>query len=253
MSDQIQLRFDDDVATLTLSAPERRNAIDLPFCEAWAEAASACAARDDLSLILIRAEGDLFSVGGDLAAFVSHGEAMDDYVAQCVRSFHAGIRTLREARPPSLLALNGTAAGGAFSLVCGADFVIAKRSAKLVSGYTKTGLTPDGGLSWLLAERVGTARAFEIMATNRPIGADEAERLGLIARVVDDAEFDAAVAQMVKTLAAMPPGVLADIKRLVLDAGRRSFDEQLDAEMAAMTRRGGMPDTLARMRAFLKR
>ena len=251
MDERIRLAVSDGIARLTLAAPERRNAIDLAFCEQWAALTDTCAKRADVRLILIAAEGGLFSVGGDIGAFAAQGEALGPYIEACVAAFHAGIRALVDAPAPVLLALNGTAAGGAFSLVCMADMAIAKRSAKLVSGYTQSGLTPDGGLSWLLPLRVGPSRAFEIMATNRPIAAEEAERLGLVARVIDDDAFEQAVEDSAARLAAMPPEVLADLKRLVRDGHRRSLAEQIDAEMAAMIRRGGMADTQQRLRAFL--
>lgn len=252
MTDRIRFTIDDGVARLTLAAPERRNAIDLAFCEEWERAAEACAGDDTIKLIVIAAEGAMFSVGGDLAAFVSNADALPDYVGRCVTAFHAGIRALSRAPAPTLLVLGGTAAGGAFSLVCGADMVVARRSAKLVSGYTKSGLSPDGALTWLLPRMIGTARTFDIIATNRPISADEALHLGIVAKVWDD-DFESEVDRLVATLSDAPPGVLSAVKRLLREPDRQAFEAHLDAEQAAMVGRAALPDTVARLRAFLAR
>lgn len=253
MSDRVRLTMTAGVARLTLVAAHRRNAIDLAFCEEWQRAAAACAGDESLALIVIAAEGAMFSVGGDLAAFVEHADTLADYVGRCIAGFHAGTRALLRADAPTLLLLGGTAAGGAFSLVCGADMVVAARSAKLVSGYTKSGLTPDGGLTWLLPRRVGAARAFDIIATNRAIGADEALDLGLVARVCEDDGFAAEAERLIASLSAAPPGVLGAVKRLLGEADAHAFEAHLDRERAAMIRRAMLPDTVARLRAFLDR
>ena len=252
MSDRVRLSIEGSLARLTLCAPERRNAIDAEFARQWSRACADCAARPDLALIVLAAEGDMFSVGGDIAAFVDHAETLGEYIGACVDGFHAGVRALRDAAAPTLLLLGGTAAGGAFSIVCGADMVIARGSAKLVSGYTRSGLTPDGGLSWLLPRLIGARRAFEVMATNRPVAMDEARALGLVARVAGET-FEAEAEQLVGDLAAMPSGALASVKRLLGRGDRAAYDAHLDAERDAMIARAAMPDTVARLRAFICR
>jgi len=253
MSNRIDFSIKDGIAKIVFNAPERRNAIDLTFLQEWLEAAKACAAEPTLQLIQIEARGDMFSVGGDIAAFVTNADDPDPYIPRCIKLFHDGIEILQQLNTPILLALQGAAGGGAFSLVCGADIVIASRNAKLASGYTKIGLTPDGGLTYFLMNLVGQRRTFEIIALNRPISADEAKTLGLITEVVDPSELDQAVAAAAKELAGAPPGVLGDVKRLLVNAQHATLREQLDMEGEIMGRRATYDDSRARQRAFLEK
>lgn len=253
MSKRIDFSIKDGIAKIVFNAPERRNAIDLEFLQAWLECAQACAAEPSLQLIQIESRGDIFSVGGDIAAFVSNADDPDPYIPRCIKLFHDGIEILQKVGAPILLALQGAAGGGAFSLVCGADIVIASRTAKLASGYTKIGLTPDGGLTYFLTKLVGQRRTFEIIALNRPISADEAKTLGLVTEVVDPSELDQAVAAAAKELASAPAGVLGDVKRLLMNAHEASLREQLDLEGEIMGRRATYEDSRARQRAFFEK
>jgi 2-(1,2-epoxy-1,2-dihydrophenyl)acetyl-CoA isomerase len=251
MNNRITLDKTDQVARLIFDNPANRNAVDLPFCEQFAAAAMSCAADSSLRVIVIEARGAYFSVGGDLADFLLHESDIEHYVLQCTSQFHAGIRHLAQARAPVVVALNGMAAGGGFSIVCGADLVVAKRSARLNSGYTRSGLTPDGGGTFLLPRLVGWQRAFTIMALNETITADQACDLGLVTRVVDDERFEEEIAALITALKGSE--ALGDLKALMRAGANRSFSEQLDAEAFAIARRAGSAETLARLRAFLKR
>ena len=125
--------------------------------------------------------------------------------------------------------------------------------AKLASGYTRIGLTPDGGLTYFLTKLVGQRRAFEIIALNRPISADEAKALGLVTQVVEPSELDEAVAKAAKELANAPTGVLGDVKRLLINAQDASLREQLDLEGEIMGARAALDDSRARQRAFFEK
>jgi 2-(1,2-epoxy-1,2-dihydrophenyl)acetyl-CoA isomerase len=253
MSTRIDFSVKDRIAKIVLNAPERRNAIDLEFLQAWLDCTEACAAAQDLQLIQIEARGDIFSVGGDIAAFVANADDPDPYIPRCIKLFHDGIDILQKVDAPILLALQGAAGGGAFSLVCGADIVIASSKAKLASGYTKIGLTPDGGLTFFLTKLVGQRRAFEIIALNRPISADEAKTLGLVTQVVEPAELDEAVAIAAQELASAPDRVLGEVKRLLVNAHHASLREQLDLEGEIMGGRAALEDSRARQRAFFEK
>ena len=253
MSNRIEFSIANNIAKIIFTAPERRNAIDLEFLQAWLAAAKACAAESALQLIQIEARGDIFSVGGDIAAFVSNADDPDPYIPRCIKLFHDGIDILQKVNAPILLALQGAAGGGAFSLVCGADIVIASSKAKLASGYTKIGLTPDGGLTYFLTKLVGQRRAFEIIALNRPISANQAKALGLVTEVVEPSELEQAVAAAAQELASAPAGVLGDIKRLLINAQDATLREQLDLEGEIMGGRAALEDSRARQRAFFEK
>src|SRR5690606_10504128 len=104
---------------------------------------------------------------------------------------------LNRLAAPVVAAVNGMAAGGGFSLVCMSDLAIATRSARFNFAYTRSALTTDGGATWFLPRLVGLQRAFDILATNPTLDAEEAARLGIIARVVDDDRFETEVEALV--------------------------------------------------------
>ncbi|MBL6751235.1 MAG: enoyl-CoA hydratase/isomerase family protein [Nevskia sp.] len=247
---RISLKIENQVAWLTLDNPAGRNAVDDLFVEAFANAADACAADPAVKVIVLGARGELFSVGGDLAGFLANEHRIRAHVHRMATIFHLGIQRLHEAPAPVVAALNGTAAGGGFSIVCGADLVVARRSAKLVSAYTKSGLTPDGGLSWLLERAVGYRKAFEIMALNPVLSAEAAQQLGLVTEVVDDDKLDEAVQALVARLLQTPADALRNLKRLMRGAGAVPLSEQLRREADGIAAQAANPETMEALRRF---
>ena len=252
MSDpRLELSIADGVARITFANARRRNAIDLAFVEAFAEATQTCAVDPSVRVVVIAAQGEMFSVGGDLADFLAHEDHVEAHIRRIATLFHVAISCLHRAPSPVVLALNGTAAGGGFSIVLGADLVVAKRSARLVSAYTKSGLTPDGGATYFLERVVGYRKAFEIMALNPVIDAQTALSLGLVSEVVDDDRFDEAVEAIVKRLLAIPSDALVRLKQQMRLGASSSLVEQLDRELDDISAQAAKPSTLDALRGFL--
>ena len=118
---------------------------------------------------------------------------------------------------------------------------------------SRSGLTPDGGGTWFLTRIVGWRRAFEIFATNPTLSADEACALGIVSRVVDDAEFDAEVARMARQIQDAPAGALCALKRLVRESLTASLDEHLEAEAVSIASQADLPETQDLLAAFLRK
>ena len=253
MTARVSLDVSNGIATLSFTAADRRNAIDLRFTREFADAALDCASHSDIRAILMRADGPVFSVGGDLADMLANRERAERHVLEMASYFHLGIERLRAAPAPVVVALRGTAAGGAFSLVLGGDIVIAGRSAKLVAAYTRSGLTPDGGATWLLPRLVGRQRAFAILATNPVLDATEAERLGLVTRVVEDDMVDAEALATAQRLAQLPGDAIAVLKRELEVSPDNSLRDQLALEAEWIARSAANPETQAALDAFFKR
>lgn len=250
---RVRVTVDGAVARLTLVNADRRNVVDQRFTEEFLAAARLCAADRRVAVILIAAEGEAFSVGGDVDEFVAQGPQIGVYVADLAGRFHSGIVALRQSPAAIVLALQGTAAGGGFSLVCGADLVVAARGARLCSAYTRSGLTPDGGGTWFLPRIVGARRAFELLAMNPTLTAEQGRELGLVSEVVDDAELTATVETRVRELARLAPGVLAGLTRLLRGSATAGLEEQLAAEAAQIAALAATPATRALLAAFLRR
>lgn len=251
--EKIRFGLTDGVARIVLADSANRNAVDLRFTQEFADAARRCEAAPGLRAVLLAAEGEVFSVGGDLRDFLAHRADIRAHVREMTVNFHAGILTLNRLDAPVVCAVNGTAAGGGFSLVCMADLAIAKRSAKFNFAYTRSGLTPDGGATWFLPRMIGLQRAFDLLATNPTLSAGEALELGILARVVDDGQFDAEVEALVARLAAAPAGALGRLKRQLRASAANSLEQQFELEGAGIAEQAAQPATLAMLEAFLNR
>jgi 2-(1,2-epoxy-1,2-dihydrophenyl)acetyl-CoA isomerase len=167
--------------------------------------------------------------------------------------FHAGLMRLAQGRAPVVSVVQGMAAGGGFSLAVSGDLVIASRQARFVTAYSRSGLTPDGGLTWLLPRVVGVRRAFELLALNETLDADQALAIGLVSRVCEHDQIENTVAQVVDRLLAMSPPALAGLKRLMALSAASSLAEQFEHESAMMADNLTRPETSAMLDAFLAR
>lgn len=250
MTDRVTLETADGIARLTLANAGRRNAIDLEFLRDFAAAALDIQSDASVRVVVMRAEGPIFSVGGDLAEMVENRHRAERHVLEMASTFHLGIERLQLSPAPLVAALGGTAAGGGFSLILGADLVIASKSAKLVAAYTKSGLTPDGGATWFLPRIVGRQKAFEIMALNPTLSADEAASLGLVTRVVEDEALDAEVMKVAGQLAALPSDALGVLKRQLHLSPGNGLADQLAIEASGIARATAQPDVQAALDAF---
>jgi 2-(1,2-epoxy-1,2-dihydrophenyl)acetyl-CoA isomerase len=243
----------DGVARLTMAAPEARNAVDLGWCRSFAELTRECTADSSVRVIVLAAQGEVFSVGGDLDHFLSARDRIRAEAYEMTQLFHAGLQRLVQCAAPVVTALRGVAAGGGMSLALAGDIVIASRKARLVTAYTRSGLTPDGGLSWRLPRMVGVRRAFELLALNETLDADRACELGLVTRVVEDDELNSCVDSVVATLCAMSPAALGGLKRLMAMSPVNSLAEQFDLESAIIADTLDTPETMAMLDAFVAR
>ena len=229
------------------------NAIDLQFVKEFADAARVCRADAGVKAVLLQGRGNVFGLGGDIKEFMQHKARIKAHLLDMTTYFHSAISHLHNGSAPVIVAVNGMAAGGAFSLVCAADLAIAKRSAKFISAYSRSGLSPDGGGTYFLPRIVGLQKAFDIFATNPTLTADQARDLGIVARVVDDADFDSEVEKLAQMVVNAPPGTMAALKKLLRLSTTASLEEQFMAEGEAIANLGSSPATLERLTAFVEK
>ncbi len=251
--EQLKFSLADGVARIVFANPVNHNAVNHRVTLELADVARRCEAAPDLRAVLMTSTGSTFSVGGDLREFMAERERIQTHVREMTLNFHAAILTLNRLAAPLVVAVNGTAAGGGFSLVCMADLAIAKRSAKFNFAYTRSGLTPDGGASFFLPRLVGAQRAFDLLATNPTLTAEAACELGLLARVVDDADFEREVEQVVAQLAAAPAGAVGRLKQMLRASLTNSLEQQFELEGRTIAEQAAKPETLAMLEAFFQR
>ncbi|MGW5715087.1 enoyl-CoA hydratase/isomerase family protein [Amycolatopsis sp. NPDC003865] len=245
---EVRLDLRGDVAELVLAA----NAIDLDVGRQLA-AATERLTRTDARVVLVRAEGPHFCVGGDVRAFAAHEGDLASYVGQVADVVHAAHRHLAALTVPVVCAAQGAIAGAGVGLAFGADLVLLGRSAKVRLAYTAIGLSPDNGASALLPRLVGPRRALELALTNRTLTADEARDWGLATAVIDDSALLDEARELAGRLAGMAPDALAATKRLILSAANRSRDEQLDEEARAITALAATGSARQAISAFARR
>lgn len=201
------------------------------------------------AILLVGAEPN-FCAGGNVRAFAS-AEHRPTYLRGLADRFHAFINALVGADRPIVAAVNGWAAGAGMSIVLHADVAIGGTSTQMRPAYTGIGLTPDGGMTWTLPRVVGAARAREIILTDRPIKADEARTLGILSRVVDDADVRSEAEAVAATIAAGPRSALSATRRLLGSSPTVSLAEQLLAEAASISARSGEPEGIEGVDAFI--
>jgi 2-(1,2-epoxy-1,2-dihydrophenyl)acetyl-CoA isomerase len=250
---KIDLRIANGIARITLDDPENHNTVDAGFTRELAQAAIRCETDPTVKVVVLAANGPVFSFGGDLKEFIAKRDVIQAHIREMTAYFHNAILTLSRMSAPVIAAVNGMAAGGGFSLVCMSDMAIAKRSAKFNFAYTRSGLTPDGGATYFLPRLVGPQKAFDIMATNPTLTAEQAQELGIIARVVDDHDFEAEVERVVERLMALPSEALPRLKGLLRTSLNASLEQQFEHEAKSISEIAATAETLATLEAFLKR
>lgn len=213
------------VLTVTLNRPDVLNAFDAEMHAALGEALSE-AADPAVRAVVLTGAGRGFCVGQDLGAF----GADPDVAAALHAGFHVSVRVIRALEKPVLAAVNGPAAGAGLSLACACDLRIASEAATFVPAFISIGLVPDAGGAYFLQRVLGTARAFELMASGRRLSAAEALEWGLVSEVVPADRFEARVAEVAVEWAAKPTRGVALTKRLFDAAERSSLDATLELE-----------------------
>lgn len=240
------------VAWLTLNRPDDANSIDAGLAQALLNAVKHIAADDSVRAVVITGAGRMFCAGGDIKAFVAGDDpaaALDAITAP----LHDALERLVALDKPLVSLVNGPAAGAGFGLAMVGDLVIAARSAHFTSAYTAIGLTPDGGTSWFLPRLIGLRRATDLVLTNRRVGAEEAERIGLITSVVDDSELPTEGSKIAERLVEGAVGAMGRSRRLLNDGLARTFAEQLRTEARTIAQSASGSEAHSGISAFLKR
>ena len=249
----VDYSISDGVGVIVLDRPEVLNAFDDELGFQMLDVVERAAADENVRCIVVTGAGRAFCAGEDLGALAStyeRGEAPPLGTTLTDR-YNPLIRALRSAPKPVVAAVNGVAAGAGASLAFACDYRIVSESAKFVIAFIKVGLVPDSGAVWLLARSIGEARALELAARGRPVGAQEAVDLGLAQEVVAPEGFEARWRELASEFAAGPTRALALTKALVYGASERSLDEQLDVEVDAQSTAGRTADHLEGVQAFL--
>ena len=200
----LRLERNGAIATLTLARASHANALDLTMSRDLLHAAIELDEDPAVRAVILTGEGKMFCAGGDLAAMKEAGSRAPAYIKELAGNLHLAISRLARMRTPVVAAVNGTAAGAGFSLVCATDLAIAAESAKFTMAYTGAGLSPDGSSSYFLPRIIGQRRTLELMLTNRVLNSELALEWGLVNQVVPLDELMPAAEKLAGQLASGP-------------------------------------------------
>jgi len=243
------------VALVTLNRPQALNSFTRQMHhDLWA-ALDMAEADSKIRALVITGAGRGFCAGADLSEFdfapgpdlvkrADPGPVID-------QAFNPTARRLQNLRMPTIAAVNGVAAGAGASLAMCCDIAIASPTASFIQAFSKIGLIPDAGGSWLLVERLGMARAMALAMTGDKLSADKAKEWGLIWDVAEDSV--AAALALAERLAVMPTKALVATRQLLRDAGTRSFTQHLDTERDTQSAMGRTHDYIEGVNAFLQK
>lgn len=233
MTKPISLVVEDGIATVTLNIPETRNAIsDNPVIEALLATIEQLDADPSIRVAILTGAGSAFSSGGNLKQMGDSGGINDPLPAKTRRNYKHGIQRIPLAfealELPVIAAVNGPAIGAGCDLACMCDLRIAGESARFAESFVKVGLVPGDGGAWLLPRIVGFAKACEMALTGDIIDAREALAIGLVGKVVPDADLLSEARALALRIAANPPHAVRLTKRLLREAHHSQLQSVLE-------------------------
>src|SRR5688572_859609 len=192
------------VGRITLARPEKKNALDRQMADEIVQALESLAANPDTRVVLIDAEGEDFCAGADLDALESLLDATREAQLEDARALGRVFTSIRQLRVPVVAAVRGRALAGGAGLASACDIVLAHPSATLAYPEVRIGFVPAMVMT-ILRRIVPERQALDLALTGRTVSAAEAEKLGLVSRVIVDGEFEARVDDVCEGIAKSPP------------------------------------------------
>ncbi len=249
----VLLRVDGPVATIILNRPDAGNAIDMDIATGLVCAARRCQEDETIRCVILTGMGKLFCGGGDIAAMKAANEDVSVMLNTLANTLHDAMTRLLRMSKPLVVLVNGPAAGAGLSLAICGDVVIASETAHFTAAYSSVGLTPDGGMSWLLPRHVGLRRAQEMILTNRRVAAAEAAVIGLVTHTVAAADLAAEGERTAAMLVSAATNALGAARGLLMESFGSSFEAQLARETETITRAAGGTECQEGVAAYLER
>jgi 2-(1,2-epoxy-1,2-dihydrophenyl)acetyl-CoA isomerase len=236
MDSKITLTSSGDIALITMRNDEQANAIDISFCDELLRTLGDIQDSGRYRAVILHATGKIFSAGGNLVQILDGLDRSDGSLEALINALHTVILSIRRLPIPVIASVQGAAAGAGFSLAMACDLVVASRAARFVVGYAKLGTSSDGGLSFHLARRLGSARALQILLGSGSLSADEASALGLVQCVTDSSSLEDETLALARTAIESPALAVREFKFLVSAASESGLEQHLEQEKQAFLR-----------------
>lgn len=245
----LQFSQSGSVVNIVLDRPDAANGMNDAMTRDLAAAAALCDT-PATKVVTLTGSGRFFCAGGDLKAMAA-AEDPGVFVKGIAHDLHRAMSTFARMDAVLITAVNGVAAGAGFSLGVAGDLVLAAESASFTMAYTKAGLSPDGGASYVLPRLIGLRRTQELMITNRVLKAPEAQDWGLVTTVVPDADLPARLDELAAQVAAGARGANSAVKKLLLSSYSAGIETQLELEAQLISVNASSADGREGVAAFL--
>ena len=239
------------VCELRLNRPEVFNSFNKNMALAFQDALDECEKNDEVRVILITGEGKAFCAGQDLSEAIDPDGPELSHIVE--KHYNPIIERIRNIEKPIVAAVNGVAAGAGANIALACDITIAKKSASFIQAFSKIGLIPDSGGTFFLPRIIGFQKAMALMMTGDKISAEEAERMNMIYKVVEDDLFESEVSTFVQKLALMPTKGLGLTKKAVNQSFDNNLTQQLEVEKDLQTEAGNTHDFKEGVNAFVEK
>lgn len=217
------------VATLTLNRPEVFNSFNREMALLLQKELDSCENDDAVRAIMLTGNGKAFCAGQDLKE-VTSPELNPGFRKILEEHYNPIISRIRKIEKPVIAAVNGVAAGAGANIALACDIVIAHEKVSFIQAFSKIGLVPDSGGTFFLPRLIGFQKASALMMLGDKVSAEEAERLGMIYKMVSEETFEEEVNNKAEMLAKMPTKALGMTKRLLNKSMNNTLDEQLELE-----------------------
>jgi enoyl-CoA hydratase len=227
--------YDDGVVLVTLSQPDRRNAMSDAMTAAWPELMEALRTDADVRAVVVTGAGRAFCSGGDISWIGGEPDALVPDLRARMLAFYRGWLSIRALEVPTIAAINGAAVGAGAALALACDIRYAAASARFSVPFSSLGLHPGMATTWLLPEVVGVAAARDLLLTGRMVDAEEMLRLGLVSSVSGDDEFVTGVLHAAHQVAAGAPVATRLTKVALAGGGHATYDDALQWEALAQS------------------
>jgi 2-(1,2-epoxy-1,2-dihydrophenyl)acetyl-CoA isomerase len=246
------------VRTITLNRPQQLNSLTSGMLAQLNAALDRAAAGASVRCVVLAGAGRAFCAGQDLAdpavaPDLSPGASPKDLGAHIGSAYKPVVLRLRSMPVPTLAVVHGVAAGAGANVALGCDFVIAGKAASFIQAFAKIGLLPDSGGTWLLPRLVGRARALGLAMLGDKLSGEDAERMGLIWKCVDDALLAEAAGKIAKQLASMPSHALVTTRHAMDAAMTMDYEAAVSEEARLQGQLGSAHDYSEGVRAFMEK
>jgi len=253
MSKFIEINQNGNITEIFLNRPELYNAFNIEMITELAKHLTQLATDNSVRGITITGKGKAFCAGGDLKWAVDFSEKASSSFHTLASQFHLAVVEIRRMKKPVVAAINGTAAGGGFSLALACDFRIMEKSAILRQAYTSNGLCIDGGGTFTLPRIVGLSRSLEIAAFDDPIPSAQALEWGLVTKVVDDGTAFEEAKSMLNRLIKKSTYSFGWSKKLLTDSFNNSLESHLELEREGLSDCANHSDGQEGLKAFIEK